>query len=449
MDHKIGFCTSPDGISIAYGVAGQGPPLVVAPGWVSHLEYTFQEPHAAWVRRMAEHHTFITYDKHGTGLSDRDRTEFTIDAERRDLEAVVDHLGLEQFDLMGGSEGGPAAISYASLHPDRVRRLVLYATFADGPALAPPDFREAFVAVIRSSWGIGSKMLTDMLLPGADPQVAADFARMQRHSTSPSIAGNIIEMIYRTDVTGLLPSVKAPTLVIQRRGDRAFSVKHARILAAGIPEARLTLVEGDQHMTSRGDMDTLANEILGFLDAGRESPAAPVQAQVASMRSILFTDLEGHTEMMQRLGDARGREVLREHERITREALMANGGSEVKTMGDGFLASFGSAQNAIRCAIALERAFAEHEGEPIRVRIGINAGEPIEEEDDLFGSSVILAARIAAKAEGGQVLVADVVRQLVSGKGFLFSDTGEHVLKGMEDPVRIWDLRWQDPDRTS
>ena len=150
--------------------------------------------------------------------------------------------------------------------------------------------------------------------------------------------------------------------------------------------------------------------------------------------------------MMSRLGDDRGRDILREHERLTRGALAAHGGSEVKTMGDGFLASFGSPQKALDCATELQRTFAEGiGGQPLRVRIGVNAGEPIAEDDDLFGASVIAAARIASRAEGGQVLVSNVVRELVTGKGFLFADTGEHVLRGFEDPVRIWELRWSKP----
>src|SRR5262249_26046724 len=153
--------------------------------------------------------------------------------------------------------------------------------------------------------------------------------------------------------------------------------------------------------------------------------------------------------MMQRLGDVKGREVLREHERLTREALATHGGTEVKTMGDGFMASFGSAQKAVECAIALQRAITQtgkqankvaaeptSDGRfPISVRIGINAGEPIAEDDDLFGASVILAARTAAKANGGEILVTDVVRQLVAGKGFAFADRGEAEMKGFEEPV--------------
>jgi len=148
--------------------------------------------------------------------------------------------------------------------------------------------------------------------------------------------------------------------------------------------------------------------------------------------------------MMQRLGDERGR-VLREHERITRAALDAHGGVEVKTMGDGFLGAFSSAVRAVECAAALQRAFAAHAesgGEPLRLRVGINAGEPIAEDDDLFGAAVILASRIAAQARGGEVLVADVVRQLVAGKSFLFAERGATNLAGFPEPVRTWELLW-------
>ena len=177
------------------------------------------------------------------------------------------------------------------------------------------------------------------------------------------------------------------------------------------------------------------------------------------------TDLVGHTEMMSRLGDERGRAVLREHEAITREVLKQHAGTEVKAMGDGFMASFGSVTKAVECAIALQRAFDarnttnpdtpgvrfQPDGggagdttpvEPLNVRVGLNAGEPIEEDGDLFGATVILASRIAAKADGGEILVADTVRGLCSGKGFLFSDRGEFTAKGFDDPVRIYEVNW-------
>ncbi len=161
---------------------------------------------------------------------------------------------------------------------------------------------------------------------------------------------------------------------------------------------------------------------------------------------MLFTDVEGSTALTQRLGDARARELLRDHERIVREALKSHGGAEVKTMGDGFMASFSSATKALECAIAMQRAFAEHNEsaeEPIRVRVGMNAGEPIAEDEDLYGTAVNEAARITATAKGGEILVSDVVRQLVKGKDFAFSDRGESTLRGFDEPVRLYEVRWK------
>jgi adenylate cyclase len=157
--------------------------------------------------------------------------------------------------------------------------------------------------------------------------------------------------------------------------------------------------------------------------------------------------MEGSTTLTQRLGDAKAQELLRTHNTVVRDALKAHNGSEIKHTGDGIMASFTSASRALECAIAMQTAFAEHNesaGEPIRVRIGLNAGEPIAEEKDLFGTAVILAARVAAKAEGGEIMVSDVVRQLVAGKGFLFTDRGEVALRGFEEPARLYEVRWED-----
>jgi class 3 adenylate cyclase len=249
----------------------------------------------------------------------------------------------------------------------------------------------------------------------------------------------------RVDLMDTLPKISAPTLVC--RPDQALPRGHdrdaSRRVAAGLPDCRFVV-----HTSSEG----LVSAVDELLD---DAPASvPIEPAAAGLRLLLFTDLEGHTQMMSRLGDTQGRAVLRHHERITREALAAHGGQEVKAMGDGFLCSFASAQRAVECAIALQRMFREQnplslvgdvvEGQILKLRVGLNAGEPIAESDDLFGASVIAAARIAAAAQGGQVLVANVVRELVAGKGFLFHDTGEHLLKGLEDPLRLWELRWEE-----
>jgi class 3 adenylate cyclase len=192
-------------------------------------------------------------------------------------------------------------------------------------------------------------------------------------------------------------------------------------------------------------MASLVRAIGQFLDDGEE--ASDVRGEPSAFRTVLFTDVEGSTALTDRLGDAKARELLREHERMVREALKAHGGSEVKALGDGFMASFSSATKALECAIAIQSAFAERNEsaeEPILVRIGLNAGEPIAEDEDLFGASVNRAARIAAMAQGGEILAANVVRELAEGKGFTFADNSEATLKGFEKPVRLHKVRWRD-----
>ena len=227
--------------------------------------------------------------------------------------------------------------------------------------------------------------------------------------------------------------------------DSLLPTQLQKAMAAAIPNARMLRAE----MTWDAIGETAMQQILTFLGAPpmpRVVPASTTR-DGSGVRAVLFTDIVGHTEMMQRLGDAKGRDVLREHERITRETLKAHGGAEVKTMGDGFMASFGRVTSAMECAIALQRAFAAHTEsmpEPLHVRVGLNAGEPIEEDGDLFGATVILASRIAAKAGAGEILVPETVRGLLSGKGFVFGDRGEFVPKGFDEGVRLWDVRWRE-----
>jgi class 3 adenylate cyclase len=211
----------------------------------------------------------------------------------------------------------------------------------------------------------------------------------------------------------------------------------------------MMLFEGTSLFPQRNELQRVVETLDAFLGGPGKFDPPPRRfgpgETVAGLRTILFTDVEGSTALTQRLGDFQARQIMRQHERITRQALADYGGSEVKALGDGFMASFESASKALECSVAIQQAFETFNGlgnAPIRVRIGINAGEPIAEGDDLFGTAVNLAARIAAQADGGQVLVSDVVRQLVAGKGFLFSDRGDVLVRGFEDPVRLYELRW-------
>lgn len=453
MEPRIQYATAADGVSVAYWSMGQGVPLIhMPPAPWSHLLAEWADPaYRHWFERLASVCHLVKYDNRGSGLSDRDAGELSLEAMMMDIDAVADRLGFEQFALCGVSPSGPVAIAYAATRPERVSHLLLWCSPADGHEMETPEMA-ALNLLAETNWNTFTETIGRAMVAGwAAPEQGHAFAHVMREAVGPR---DIDELYPRWDARPFLPQVKVPTLVLHRRDVPMPPAASARRLAAGIADAQLVLLEGGAVLPFVGDTDSVHREIESFLGLAasqpvdRELPSRAQQPTSAGLCIILFTDLEGHTTMMQHLGDQKGREVLRAHERITRQALRDYGGSEVKSMGDGFMASFVSAQKALDCAVALARAFDQHNARspeaPLHVRVGLNAGEPIAEEGDLFGSAVILAARIAGTASGGQVLVANVVRELVAGKGFLFADRGETSLRGFEDPVRLYELRWSD-----
>jgi len=451
MEQQIRFCTTSDGVRIAYATVGEGPPLVRVLGWLTHLEYESENPR--WRRLyegMAARFTYARYDGRGMGLSDRDVPDISIDAFVHDLEAVVDALGFERVALFGVSQGGPTAIMYAVRHPERVSHLIIY-----GSAVSPPwpeDQRDTMLSLIRQGWGSDvpahRQFFTGLFMPDGDMEAIQAFNEMQRVSAS---ADNVVAMLTAglerlPDPAEVLPNVSVPTLVIHRRGDAIVPFEFGREIAAGIPGAQFLPLEGRNH-AMLSDVDApvglvMANAITEFVGKGEEAEAAT--AAPSGLVTILFTDMEGSTGLTQRLGDAGAQELLRTHNGIVREALKAQDGAEIKHTGDGIMASFHTASKALACAAAIQTAFAERNEaaeEPIKVRIGLNAGEPVAEDEDLFGTAVQLAARVCAHAGPGTILASNVVRELSAGKGFLFSDQGDVVLRGFEDPVRLYEVR--------
>ena len=447
VEQEIRFCTTPEGVRIAYAVLGEGTPLVYVPGWISHLELDWQLPLTKenW-QAYAPYFRVIRMDKRGTGLSDRGVGDYSLESRVRDLEALVEHLGLGEFMLSGISEGGPTCISYAAKHPDRVTRMALYGTFAKGDlGGGSEELRKAIKAVVKAEWGMGSRLLADMFVgEDADPAVLQMFTEYQRQGATSEDAYAMLEADMEIDIRHLLPKVQAPTLIVHARGDKTVPIDLGRELAASIPNARFESIDGS-HILGMEPSQPLR---LAFLRQGLATTSDVVGPAPSGMVTILFTDLEGSTSLTQRLGDAAAQELLRAHNGLIREALGAHDGSEIKHTGDGIMASFGTASKALECAIAVQRSFAarneEHPEEALRVRVGLNAGEPVAEEHDLFGTSVQLAARVCAQAEAGQILVSNVVRELAAGKGFLFSDRGDATLRGFEDPVRLYDVSWKE-----
>jgi class 3 adenylate cyclase len=446
MEPQIKYALTEDGVSVGYWTIGEGKPFVWPPGAVGSpsLRAWLTLEGRALFERVAAHRMVVRYDSRGFGTSQEVTMDLSLEARVRDLAAVVERLGTERVDLCGYLDSGPAVLAYAASHPERISHLVLWSTTRRGVAffeddlqrllneLAKVDFeiwREASVATVARSLG-----------------VAHDYASTLLGWLTPETGPQFFDSL-RIDVTDVLAHIQAPTLILHRRGIKRPRMADVQETAARIPNVRLTLLEGDASLPYMGDWEAVVMEIEDFLDAG--SDAHPRFARPASggLVTVLFTDLVGHTEMMQRLGDAKGRDVLRDHERITREVITHHNGTEIKTDGDSFMVSFGSAAASLECAIALQRAFAqrnERAAELLHVRMGLNAGEPIEEDGDLFGATVILASRIAARAEAGEILVPDTVRGLLSGKGYVFGDRGEFVPKGFDEGVRLWDVRWQE-----
>lgn len=448
---RIQYAQTSDQVSIAFWAIGDGVPIVLMyPPGFSNIQYEWDMPEARETyESVSQWATVIRFDHRNNGLSERGVADVSLDAFERDLEGVLDRLGIERAHIFAGTDCGKVALHFAATQPGRVASLTLFRTnAAQGSSAAAPGWSSLF-PLLEKNWDLFTDLLATALNGLENAEQTARVARYVRESVNAAEfqAANIA--LAAADVQELLPEVKAPVLVLHRMDTPFFAIDRARQLVATIPDARLSVLPGKSPFAWD---NAVVEATRGFIleVAAAENRARFGIRSGTAFRTILFTDIERHGDLLRTLGDVTGRQLLREHERITREALKAHGGSEVKSMGDGFLASFGSAQKALECAIDLQRALhdealgGEMEGLPngLRVRVGINAGEPIAEDDDLFGTAVIAAARLAALAEGGEILVANVVRELVAGKGFLFNDRGEQPLRGLEDPMRVWQLRW-------
>ena len=445
MEQEIRFCKTSDGVRIAYAATGAGPPLVRVLGWFTHLEFEWQN--LIWrhfIDGLSARHTLIRYDGRGMGLSDREVPEFGIDASVRDLEAVVDALGLEKFAALGYSMGGSVAITYAVRHPERVSHLVIYGAAARNTMA--PDQMSVALALVEQGWESDApahrQFFTGTFIPDGDGDAIRAFNEIQRVSAPARNVVAMLSSLTSLDVTSSLAEITVPTLVIHRRGD-AVPFEGGREIAAGIRGARFLPLDGRNHLILPGEPEAAmtVRAIEELLGTAEPAGASTVEKSAGGLVTILFTDMEGSTAMTQQLGDDRAQDRVREHNTAVRDALKAHAGKEIKHTGDGIMASFASARGAVDCAIAIQRALAA--GDSVRVRIGLNAGEPVAEEQDLYGTSVQMAARVCAEANGGEILVSDVVRQLVAGKGFLFNDRGDHALKGFEDPVRVYEVSWR------
>jgi class 3 adenylate cyclase len=437
MEAKTRYADS-DGVSIAYQVHGEGPlDLVFVPGFVSHLEVIWEDPVIAlFFRRLASFSRLIMFDKREQGLSDRRGRPPTLEDSMGDLLAVLAAVGSERPAVFGISEGGPMSMLFAATHPDRVSSLVLYGTYArmsrapEFPMGVPAEAFSRWREQVHREWG--GPVGVDLWAPGLQGDASFErwWSRLLRQGTSPSGAADLIDLYREIDVRPALPAIDVPTLVLHRADDRLVRSEHGRYLGDQILGARYVELPGEDHLWGAGDEDALLDEVEEFLVGSRRG-SEPERA----LATVLFTDIVGSTERAAALGDRGWRQLLERHDAAVRRQLGLHRGREVKTMGDGFLATFDGPARAIRCARALQQ---EVERLGLEVRAGIHTGEVELIGDDVGGMAVNIGARIGALAGPGEVLVSSTVRELVVGSGLEFADRGMQTLKGAPGEWRLF-----------
>jgi class 3 adenylate cyclase/pimeloyl-ACP methyl ester carboxylesterase len=421
--------------SIAYQVVGDGPlDLLFVTGWVTQLEQLWESPaNQRFLERLTEFGRLIMFDSRGTGLSERGVLEtYTLEQEARDAIAVLDAAGSERAALITYAQGGLVGALLAAEHPERVGALIMYASLAR-TAWAPDyewaltvEEREAVSERFLETWGEVDPAWLSQWAPSSadDPALAAWFARMQRLAASPGEARVISRAMVDLDVRDELARIRVPTLIMHRPRERVWDVRHSHYLAGNIEGARYVELEGIDSLPFVGDIDAIVEEVEEFLTGVRSGGQ-----RARELMTVLFTDIVDSTAHAARVGDGRWRDLLASHDARTRAELQRYAGREVKTVGDGFLATFGGPpSDALRCALTLTRAAREL---GVEVRIGMHTGECELIGQDVGGMAVHIAARVSDLAGSGEVLVSGTVFGTVVGGPFTFEDRGFHELKGV------------------
>ncbi len=408
---------SSGGLSIAYQDVRDGAPVVFVPGFASHVELQRELPcYSGFIDRLERFARLITFDKRGTGLSDRSLGVGTLEDRMDDIRAVYDACGLDRAALIGVSEGGPLSILFAATFPRRVSRLVVYGSFTH----VAEDRRGRVATAAFEGWGTG--VLAGLVVQHYDAAARAQLARFERYACTPRMVLEKGRADSALDIRGVLETVDVPTLVLHNRDDPLVSIDGSRRIAAGIPDARLIELPGDFHVSWQPhDYDALVGHIEEFV-TGVQTPARVDRV----LSTIVFSDIVGSTQRASALGDRDWHELLDRHDRSMRAAISRHRGRAINTTGDGFLAAFDGPGRAIRCALEMTqtaRALA------VEVRIGVHTGECEVRGDDLAGIAVHIGARVAHHAQPSQVLVTGTVRDLVAGSGIDFTDLGSHTLK--------------------
>ena len=426
-------------IRIAYQIVGDGPfDFIFVPGFVSNIDLFWKLPEwANFFSRLAVFSRLILFDKRGTGLSDRAVGIATLEERMDDVRAVMDAVGSSRAALFGLSEGGPMSLLFAATYPERVHALVLYGSGALWTRLkkwyAPENFKKR-VEEVDQLWGSGEIFLRRFTPSKLSDERLREFvARWERQSASPSALIAIFLMNLELEIRHVLPAVHVPTLVLHQTDDSAVPVEEGRYLAANIDGAKYIELPGRDHwpVYEREVVDQMIGEIEEFLTGSRSEPDLD-----RVLATVMFTDIVGSTKRAAEIGDRQWRTLLDRYDDAVRQQLTRFRGSEVKNLGDGFLATFDGPARAVRCAVAISESV-----QPlgIAVRSGLHTGEIELKRNDIAGIAVHIAARVTAEAGTGETIVSSTVRDLVAGSGLRFQDRGMHVLKGVPEPMHLYE----------
>jgi class 3 adenylate cyclase len=430
-------------VHLAYQQLGEGPlDLVEIESWVHHVEASWTIPEIARPRRrLAAIGRLIMLDRRGTGLSDPvalDRLP-DLETQAQDVIAVMDAAGSEQAAILGFQDGGALALHLAATYPERCQALVLWNTAArmiqgdDYPWGAPEQVLLDLVQRQAADWADGNPGHVRALVPSRadDERFIAEFIQLQRTAIRPGAVSHYFGQTVSTDVRDLLPQVAAPTLVLQRAAQGPIvSLEMGRYVADHIPGARFVEIDGIDHLWFTDHADEVVGEIEEFLTGART--AADPDRRLAT---VLFTDIVGSTAQAAALGDTRWRALLDRHDQIVREELNRFGGVEIDSAGDGFLSTFDGPAQAIRCAAAMSDALSRV---GLEIRAGVHTGEVEVRGSNIGGLAVHIGARVAAKGNGGEIVVSSTVKELMAGSDVMFLDRGEHELKGVPGTWRLY-----------
>ncbi len=438
------YVTAPDGVSLAYQVIGEGPlDLVFYAGLALPIDLLWEDPGFAYfAKRLGRFSRTVWPEGRGIGASGGDFTASAVeenDESTFGLTSILDAVGYGQAALVAHGSAGPVAIRYAAAHPERLTALVLidshayYVRDEDYPWGMPRDAIERHVAIVKEVWGSGAAL--DALAPSkaADERFLAWDSRSQRLGAAPEgIAAAVRAGFYR-DVRPLLPTLRVPTLVVHREGDRFIRVGAGKYLAENIAGARYVELLGEDHLFFVGDVDSLIDVIEEFLTGSHQAPEGDVVTS-----TVLFTDIVSSTEQAARLGHRHWTKLLDSHDAMVRGALRRYRGVEVKTIGDGFLATFDSTTRSVRAATEI---VGEASTIGLEVRAGVHNGEVEVRPDDVIGLAVTIAKRICDLAGPGQVLVSEAVKLHLVGSDAAVSEYGTYPLKGVPDEWRLFTIQ--------